>query len=291
MAIQIGGTTVISDDFNIENVNDMRVGLITFFGSSGNIDTPGTISAAGIDIPPSVVSFSPADGSTDVNIDTNIVLTFNLQLEKQTTGIGTTANITLRNSSGIGTILETIGVSSTSVEVSGAVVTINRTGLPYLPNSTDVYVVVDANAFTVVNTVSSNELIDTYNFSTGALELGGAYEGGYLICCASPTRWIVAPSTSEVSRNWHNRNDANTTAQSVSGCTGWFVPTCAQLQNPGYTCRTFWDSFSPSTYWSSTEGNSVTAYRLDFNTGTVSTGDYNSKNNTLCVRAFRCVTY
>ena len=294
MAIQIGGTTVISDDFNIENVNDMRVGLITFFGSSGNIDTPGTISAAGIDIPPSVVSFSPADGSTDVNIDTNIVLTFNLQLEKQTTGIGTTANITLRNSSGIGTILETIGVSSTSVEVSGAVVTINRTGLPYLPNSTDVYVVVDANAFTVVNTVSSNELIDTYNFSTGALELGGAYEGGYLICCASPTRWIVAPSTSEVSRNWHNRNDANTTAQSVSGCTGWFVPTISQLQNPGYCCRSFWGPapcYSSMYYWSSTCYYFIPSYGcyVRFQHGGSAFRRHGS--TTLCVRAFRCVTY
>jgi hypothetical protein len=69
-----------------------------------------------------------------------------------------------------------------------------------------------------------------------------------LICKASPLRWVVSPYSAEVSRTWYLRNDANTTAQSVSGCTGWFVPTLSQLQNPGYICRSFW---GPSPCYSS----------------------------------------
>ena len=125
MAIQIGGTTVISDDFNIENVNDMRVGLITFFGSSGNINTPGIVRVGGLTVPLETVYFSPVDGATNLEIDENILIVFDQIVEKATTGIGTTANITLRNSSGIGTVIQTIGIASTAIVVSGAAVIID----------------------------------------------------------------------------------------------------------------------------------------------------------------------
>jgi hypothetical protein len=121
---------------------------------------------------------------------------------------------------------------------------------------------------------------------------GCAYEGGFLICTSSSIAWVVAPNTSEVTRCWYLRNDANTRAQQVSGCTGWFVPTIAQLQNPGYICRTFWDSISvPTSYWSSTESDAGYAYVLASNFGEACVGFNGNKGNTQCVRAFRCVTY
>jgi hypothetical protein len=115
-----------------------------------------------------------------------------------------------------------------------------------------------------------------------------SYEGGFLICANAGTAWIVAPNTSEVSRTWYLRNDANTTAQSVSGCTGWFVPTVSQLQNPGYVCRKFWDSFCSTHYWSSTDLNAQFACYVRFSNGIAS---IRTKTDTHCVRAFRCVTY
>jgi hypothetical protein len=81
--------------------------------------------------------------------------------------------------------------------------------------------------------------------------------------------------SAEVSRTWYLRNDANTTAQSVSGCTGWFVPTCGQLQNPGYCCRSFWGPspcYSSTDYWSSTEYNAPGACGVDFTTGGANIG-------------------
>lgn len=131
--------------------------------------------------------------------------------------------------------------------------------------------------------------------------LGCSYEGGYAICL-SPTQsnnisgvgvvWIVAPNTSEVSRTWYIRNDAVTTAQSVSGCTGWFIPTILQLQNPGYACRTYWDSYNCTVYWSSSEVGGSRAWRMSMCNGSAISGfPTNSKGNTYCVRAFRCVTY
>ena len=115
-----------------------------------------------------------------------------------------------------------------------------------------------------------------------------SYEGGFLICANAGTAWIVAPNSSQVTRTWSNRNDANTLAQSCSGCTGWFVPTLVQLQNPGYCCRKFWDSFSSTVYWSSTEGNATFAFCVNLSNGAASTF---SKTNPFYVRAFRCVTY
>ena len=123
--------------------------------------------------------------------------------------------------------------------------------------------------------------------------LGASFGGGFLICRAGGIGWIVSPRSTEVSRNWYAREDANTTAQSVSGCTGWFVPTASQLQNPGYSCRSFWGSPSPcfpsGVVWSSTEATSTHACYVNFNNG-------NAPNCTktfgsACVRAFRCVTY
>ena len=290
MAIQISGCTVIDNSRNITNANNMCVGVVTMTGSTGNIETPGTITVGGLDFPLSVVSFSPADGATGVVVDGNIVITFNQFVQKPTTGIGTTANITLRNSSGIGTVLQTIGVTSTSVQINGTVVTIYPPSI--LPPATNVYVVIGASAF-IDSFGGNSSLINTYDFTTKSLALGDPYEGGFLICCSSPTRWIVSPLSAEVSRTFGS-GDANTRAQEVSGCTGWFVPSIGQLQNPGYCCRTFWGPspcFSSTVYWSTTGypvRNSPCAYFVNFTNGGAS---FTLKANTYCVRAFRCVTY
>ena len=125
----------------------------------------------------------------------------------------------------------------------------------------------------------------------GNAALGTSIEGGFLICRAGGVAWIVSPYSAEVSRTWTLRTDANTTAQSASGCTGWFIPTISQLQNPGYLCRSFWGPspcFSSAGYWSSTEYNATVAGNVYFANG--NSYGYN-KTGVLCVRAFRCVTY
>jgi len=131
----------------------------------------------------------------------------------------------------------------------------------------------------------------TYRLFGFGPALGSSFGGGFLICKASPLRWVVSPQSAEVSRTWYLREDANTRAQSVSGCTGWFVPTVSQLQDPGYCCRSFWGPspcFSSTYYWSSTEYNATNAYLVNFTLGFALS--YN-KNGPYCVRAFRCVTY
>jgi hypothetical protein len=292
MAIQVNGCTVIDDGRNLVNVNDIRVGLVTITGSTGDIETPGTITAAGVDFSLDTLSFFPANGETNVGvINLDIFVNFNQAVKKATTGIGTTANITFRNGSAVGTAITTINVSSNLVEVLGAAVKIKQLPGNVLPNNANIFVVIDADAFESVGvTTFKSRIVDTYSFTTKSLiPLGDPYEGGFLICKSSPTRWVVAPNTSEVSRTWSCINDANTTAQSVSGCTGWFVPTRPQLQNPGYTCRDFWDSFSLTAYWSSTEDTNVRGCIVNLYNGCPA--GCILKGDTHCVRAFRCVTY
>ena len=129
-------------------------------------------------------------------------------------------------------------------------------------------------------------------FTSGfAPALGSSYEGGFLICRASPLRWVVSPYSAEVTRTWYLREDANTRAQAVSGCTGWFVPTKPQLQDPGFLCKSFWGpspSYSSAYYWSSTEHNATFACIVR---SIAPVYTYNNKAGTYCVRAFRCVTY
>ena len=265
MSIKISGTTVIDDSRNI------NAGIVT---------------VTRLDVPPVPITFSPANGATAVTQSSNIIITFNVGV---TTGTG---NITLRSGSAGGTAFSTIGVSSTSVSISGGAVTINPP--TDIPDFTTAFVVVDAGAFSGLTTTSVNALINTYSFTTAAagLAVGDSYEGGFLICKASPIRWVVSPRSAEVSRTWYCRGDANTTAQSVSGCTGWFVPTRSQLQNPGYCCRSFWGPSpclsSSSRYWSSTEHGTHTGCCVHFVPNPPLS---NSKTDSYCVRAFRCVTY
>ena len=380
MAIKVSGTTVIDDDSNV------NAGIATF---------------TRLDVPPVPITFSPGIGVTNQDPTTNIVITFNQQVSKGT------GNITLRSGSAGGTAFSTIGVSSSSVSISGGAVTIDPP--ENIPASTNTFVVVDAGAFTGITSSSTNAIIDTYSFTiadfefssinpgagatsvepdtnitltftgvpvrgtgtiqlksgnattgsviesfdaassdrisvagfnwildptsnlgfstsihtiipstaivgyvglntTGAdshsftirdLALGDSYEGGFLICKASPVRWVVSPISAEVSRNWHSRNDANTTAQSISGCTGWFVPSKGQLQNPGYICRSFWGPspcYSLATYWTCQDdlpfGSNPRqhACRVNFTDGRADPYGIH-KNTTVCVRAFRCVTY
>jgi hypothetical protein len=171
----------------------------------------------------------------------------------------------------------TFNIGATTVINSGRCLT-NIANASTAPIAND-YVIRDANG----SVCASNFFVPI-----GDLSLGAPAFGGFLICKASEIGWIVAPSTSEVSRTWYLRNDADTRAQAVSGCTGWFVPTISQLQNPGYTCRTFWDSFSGTNYWSSLESSSTNACVVSFNNGLTGTVD---KTRLFCVRAFRCVTY
>jgi len=231
-------------------------------------------------------SFSPTDGATSQSISANIVITFSENISK---GSG---NITLRASSASGTVRQTIDVTSGAVSVSGTQATINPpSDLQY---SEDTYVVVDAGCFrnSDGDVASGNAIINTYNFTTEAdLALGDAHEGGYLICCSSSNYWIVAPSSAEVSRCWHQRSHAATRAQQVSGCSGWFVPSRSQLHNPGHDCRTYWDTYSSSdNYWSNTEHSTHYAWGVHFNGGG---GNHfaTNKSITCCIRAFRCVSY
>ena len=261
MAIKVSGITVIDDNRNI----------------SGS-----TLTATRLDVKPVPITFSPAIGANVINTS-NIIITFDQPVSKGT------GNITLRSGSAGGTVLQTIGVSSSIVTISGGVVTIDP------PENIDTgittFVVVDAGAFIGLTTTSTSALIDTYSFTTASLTLGSSYEGGYLICGASPLRWVVSPYSAEVSRNWASRNDANTRAQSVSGCTGWFVPTKSQLQNPGYLCRSFWGpspSCSNAPYWAGETASGENSHLVSLSDG--GTGG-TSINSVFCVRSFRCVTY
>ena len=225
-------------------------------------------------------SINPANGATAVGVDTNVTLTFT---SAPTRGTGT---VQLRSGSTSGSVIESFdAASSGQISISGNNWILDPTS--NLGFSTSIHTIIPSTA--IVNYVGLNTTgADTHSFTTRDVELGESYEGGFLICKASPLRWVVSPISAEVSRTWYLRNDANTRAQQVSGCTGWFVPTCGQLQNPGNACRSFWDSFTSAYYWSSSE-NSPTFGQLIFMGGGNAAGD--TKVATCRVRSFRCVTY
>ena len=127
------------------------------------------------------------------------------------------------------------------------------------------------------------------NYSSGlrCCALGSLVEGGYLFAKQGGLAWIVACSSRQVGRNWANRADAVTVAEASNACGDWFVPSRTDLQL-GHDCKSFWDSFSSSCYWTSTERNFPNAWGVYFVNGVI--GTY-AKTGTRCVRAFRRVSY
>ena len=239
-------------------------------------------------------SFSPSDGATNVAVESNIVITFSENITKQTTA--STSYITLRAGGASGTVRQTIDVSTSAVSVSGSQATINPPS--DLENLEDTYVVVDENSFfnSDGDEASGNAVINTYNFTTETgivippLGQCNSTIGGYLLCCSSGNLWVLAPYASEVNRFWADRTDANTKALQETGCTGWFVPSQNQLNNPGYQCRTYWDCIISTGHWSDTTvgPNPPNAYRINMQFG--NNTPYPKGNENL-VRSFRCVSY
>lgn len=128
-------------------------------------------------------------------------------------------------------------------------------------------------------------------------------DGSRIICKAGGTAWIVAPNCTQVSATWNGTTTLlvgnkccicdwatlNTALlnNGFNPC-DWFVPNISQLVNPGYCCRSQWDTCSSAYYWSSTETSATLACLVYFLNGCTGGG---SKTSAACVRAFRCVTY
>ena len=226
-------------------------------------------------------SSDPTDGATNIGLSTNITLTFTAA---PTQGTGT---IELKSGSVDGPIVESFNAaSSPRISINGNSWILDPTS--NLSFNTTYYPIIPSTAiqnYAGLNTTGASN----YSFTTRALALGDAYEGGNLICQSGGVRWVVAPSAAQVCRTWHSRGDANTLAQSVSGCSGWFVPTCSQLKNPGAVCSTYWENTPSAIMWSNTEINGSYAWSINIPPG----GAYSffTKGTTLTLRSFRCVTY
>jgi len=123
-------------------------------------------------------------------------------------------------------------------------------------------------------------------FSTGT-----DYKGFYI----APTwpKWFVAPSSTQVNTSFYNRNAAVTSANNAMGCCSWFVPSCSELQNPGFACRSYWDNYTCNWYWSNTEFLPTDGFCgsviVNMTTGEACCSSYRFIRKSQCqpVRAFR----
>ena len=117
--------------------------------------------------------------------------------------------------------------------------------------------------------------------------------GGNVIYKQSGIIWIVAPSTAQARSTWpmgYRNGDSGAQpkdAQRITGRSGWFIPDVGMLQT-AHLCRSYWDTYSGSSYWSSAESGSTTAFSVTFNIGSTYSG---VKATSYCVRPFRVVCY
>ena len=150
---------------------------------------------------------------------------------------------------------------------------------------------------------------DPYFFAAVCSAVGATLiDGSRLICKAGGVAWFVAPPSTQIGGAWAN-GQYNSTAVgdkccvsewgTLSAClsanvynyvaTEWFVPTSAQLSNPGYICRVNWGSPTAG-FWTSQESDATQAINFCFS-GPPDSAFSISKTLPRCVRAFRCVTY
>ncbi len=307
MAIKIGGTSIIDDNKNISNVGIVTIGTggttgrvqvgtgSTIFGS-GNIAIAGTLFALDISVPLKIDVFEPSHLATNISVSSDIKVYFN-----KAVGVGTTGFVELKNNSGA--LLQRFnvgaGISQISFVDGSRTLVINPSSdfpksVPGVANTIFTVITkqfINDASFTGVNTSTAVGAGSSYKFSVEQVGLGSAHLGGFLMCTAGGIQWIVAPYCAEVSRNWYDRDGANTAAQTCTGCTGWFLPTSSQLLNPGYCCRSFWGPspcYSSAGYWSSTDNHGGFAIGYNFVTGA---GINDFEGNAYCVRSFRCVSY
>lgn len=302
MSYKVNNVTVIDNDRNISSSGIVTVGAgntrtiidghtgiasvglgITMDGNPGNIRIAGIFTAAGLSVPVNIVSFDPANGATNVAVTTTIVITFD-----SIAGLGSTGFIHMRNGSAGGTTIESFGVDD--VDFQGFK-TLTITQRAANPNgfSTDVFPVIESGFiiqsdgdFVGLNTTGAV----TYSYSTPELQLGDNYEGGIYICGSGGTQWIVAPDSTQVQRSWYSRADAVTTANANAACGDWFVPSCDQLRNPGWVCRTYW-SFA-NKMWTNSSRQNTDGWYIQRSDG-VAHPHY--RNRTYAVIAFRTVSY
>jgi hypothetical protein len=117
--------------------------------------------------------------------------------------------------------------------------------------------------------------------------------GGNVIYKSGGIIWIVAPSTAQVNSTWPMgfcNGDSGATpnqAQRITGRSGWFIPDLGMLQT-AYSCRSYWDTYCLTFYWSSSESTAFNACYVNFISGSTASL---SKCGRYCVRPFRAVCY
>ena len=146
---------------------------------------------------PTVSSLNPADGSTGVGTDTNLVITFDQTVIASGGLLGSTSTITIFKEDA--TVIEVIGASSGAVTVSTATVTINP--INTLAKNTNYYIQISDDAFENAAGEQYAGISDatTWNFRTIG---GGAAANRQLrerLKASQPTYYDTeAPSLSDV---------------------------------------------------------------------------------------------
>lgn len=324
MAIKIGGTSIIDDNKNITNVGIVTIGIGGTTGKvhvgtgatidgAGNAYFGGDITVVGRIVQPSGLSSFYPSGSR--LIDQGILASWKparLELEfSRNVGIATTGTIDLRLNTVTGTILHSAGISSV-VYKAGSLREIrvsfggtNGSGITTNTHSADTYFpVIPCGMFTFTDTgcpyIGNNNGCtgaDTYTFTWRGPALGEAYCGGYLICQAGGTRWIIAPKAADIdTKSWYAAGGAVGSANAISPCGDWFLPSCTNAVNPYACCKQYWDCVCSTAYWTNTPQEPYWAWYVDMPSCTLQrglkTGNHGQANPTgIRARAFRCVNY
>jgi len=132
-------------------------------------------------------------------------------------------------------------------------------------------------------------------------------DGSAVYCRSGGQAWIVAPFSTQIADQWAS-GCWNSTLIVGTGCSlccicnwpnvynrlvccgfnpcDWFIP-CENILSNAYICRAFWDTFSLSVYWSSSEDTASQARYSHW--GAIGAVGSSNKTTACCVRSVRCI--
>jgi hypothetical protein len=197
-SFNIDGADLRANDSGALSAGDYNIRIQTADATSATYEEKFTITVID-DIKPTILTLSPVDNVTAVAVDSDLVITFNTDIVKDT------GNIVIKKSSDDSTI-ETIVASSELVTISGAVVTINPT--TNLNFNTEYYIQIDNSSFKdsagnsyagISDTTSwSFTTVDSFSVSktTASVNESGTTDTITVVLNSQPTNAVVFSITS-----------------------------------------------------------------------------------------------
>jgi hypothetical protein len=116
--------------------------------------------------------------------------------------------------------------------------------------------------------------------SSGTITGGNVDNGGFFVCTNGVCRWFISAAITEKTCSYDNGYTPTVECACTNGgdCS-WYIGNVTEMRCAGFTCRTYWDSYTSSLYWTSTQKSNYPRRGVHVDIGT---GQYSQSSGLYC---------